>query len=639
MEIISFVNLGKWGRLGNQLFEVAGIIGLCNRYGALPAFPANWNYRDEFNVPGEYFQDVLPDVSVPPKQFNYDPCLLEEAKHYRIVDIREYLQSEKYFYHVRDKIKKYLTPKGTKYLGDFSVGIHVRRGDFVGHPFFQQLGPEYFLSAIRQYFPDSQYRFYVCSDDPGYCKNHFIGEEFIIEERSEIDDLRLLAGCRHHILANSTFGWWGAYLADTALVIRPPKIFAGYNSKIHYEEGFWPEEWIIHEGFKAGFMSSLFRNSPDEKRARELITALRKITNELFINASFAESPGLMHGKMGICIFFYHFAQITETKTYEDFAGELLDNIFEEINSETPFDFEKGLAGIGWGIEYLVQSGFVEGDTDEALAEIDQKLYQELTSNPPSAIGFLSGILGIGIYFLSRIKNKHANKKILMLTIEDMIIQFIDELERRIEKLDPPSEFFSCGSSMFDLSWDYPLLLCLLAEIYEKGLATQKVGQIIRSLLNPLKIESNIPKLHYNRLLMAVVIEKLRKCKIDTTDIIDSGLLPQNLAGSRNNSDEIFGTIIDKCLAGFDICKLIKELEIINTELNEFKIGASWIYSKLFDVKDFQDEKIQVFWHTIDRALKDQICGSQWFERQNKREKKSLGLLKGFSGAGLLLIS
>lgn len=72
------------------------------------------------------------------------------------------------------------------------------------------------------------------------------------------------------------------------------------------------------------------------------------ITNTLLLNASFIDNLGLMHGKMGIAIYFFHLARETENQIYEDYAGELIDEIYEEISLTTPCDFENGLAGIGW---------------------------------------------------------------------------------------------------------------------------------------------------------------------------------------------------------------------------------------------------------------------------------------------------
>ena len=93
----------------------------------------------------------------------------------------------------------------------------------------------------------------------------------------------------------------------------------------------------------------------------------------LTINCSFLGDLSLFHGRMGIILFFAHYARATQSKHYEDFAGYLLDfahyaratqskhyedfagylldELYEEIHEDLPVNLENGLCGIGWGIE------------------------------------------------------------------------------------------------------------------------------------------------------------------------------------------------------------------------------------------------------------------------------------------------
>lgn len=119
---------------------------------------------------------------------------------------------------------------------------------------------------------------------------------------------------------------------------------------------------ILIEGVIVNSMSDPTQVSPLKSRVD---SRLRRSANVLLLNASFIDNLGLLNGKMGIAIFFYHFARYTGSKIFEEYASELLDEIYEEINTNTPVDFANGLTGVGWGIEYLVKNGFVEADTDE----------------------------------------------------------------------------------------------------------------------------------------------------------------------------------------------------------------------------------------------------------------------------------
>lgn len=127
------------------------------------------------------------------------------------------------------------------------------------------------------------------------------------------------------------------------------------------------------------------------------------LANDLIINTSCLEDVGLYHGKMGISIFFFHYARYTQNGVYEDFAGELLDEIYGEISANTPIAFVNGLCGIGWGMIYLYQQGFVEGDIADVLADIDQEImeydYRQLQDT-----SLERGLAGIAFYVRSRMK-------------------------------------------------------------------------------------------------------------------------------------------------------------------------------------------------------------------------------------------
>lgn len=121
------------------------------------------------------------------------------------------------------------------------------------------------------------------------------------------------------------------------------------------------------------FFSSFLWNEEKEEKKKLL---LERIANHILLNSSFLSDIGLLNGKIGLVIFFSHYAKFCKDERYEEFAGELLDELYGEIHTGIPLTFNKGLYGIGWGIEYLVQRGFMEGDTDEILEDIDRKIME-----------------------------------------------------------------------------------------------------------------------------------------------------------------------------------------------------------------------------------------------------------------------
>lgn len=122
----------------------------------------------------------------------------------------------------------------------------------------------------------------------------------------------------------------------------------------------------------------------------------------LTLNASFISDLGLFHGKMGCVLFFAQYARYTHDEHYEEFANELLDEICEDITKDIPIGLEYGLCGIGWGIEYLVQNGFLEGDTDEILEDFDNRI-MEYDVLRMSDLSFRQGLAGIAFYVIARL--------------------------------------------------------------------------------------------------------------------------------------------------------------------------------------------------------------------------------------------
>jgi hypothetical protein len=119
------------------------------------------------------------------------------------------------------------------------------------------------------------------------------------------------------------------------------------------------------------------------------------------LNSSFTNNIGLLHGKMGVSILFFHYANYTKKKIYKDFAGDLIDEIYKEIHLQYPKDFKNGLCGIAWGIEYLIRHKFVLADPDEVLEDIDRQIL-EWDVRRIANCSLEKGLKGISYYVLSR---------------------------------------------------------------------------------------------------------------------------------------------------------------------------------------------------------------------------------------------
>jgi hypothetical protein len=117
----------------------------------------------------------------------------------------------------------------------------------------------------------------------------------------------------------------------------------------------------------------------------------------------------LYHGKMGIVLSFAHYARYTGETIYEEFADELLGELINDINDEVPINFENGLCGIGWGIEHLIENGFIKGNSDEILVEIDNKIMEWDISRIKDR-SIKSGLAGLYHYVSKRINSTNNHR-------------------------------------------------------------------------------------------------------------------------------------------------------------------------------------------------------------------------------------
>lgn len=246
---LSFSKLGKHGRLGNQLFQIASTMGLAEAYGATTAFPA-WSYE-------QYFLNMIPHGPLEPNVIeehyfhHYDWDLKESC------DLYGYLQSEKYFGSTRLCLKEsFIQEMKQKYSQVFekqTICIQIRRGDYVGNVNYHQIPITWYIGALLTTFPDwRDYNILFISDDIEYCRVHFecMPNAFFSTGNSDIQDMALAASCDHFIISNSTFGWWCAWLGEKpkSKVIHCGRLHAGPLLEQCNSKDYYPERWTRYEG-------------------------------------------------------------------------------------------------------------------------------------------------------------------------------------------------------------------------------------------------------------------------------------------------------------------------------------------------------------------------------------------------------
>ena len=113
--------------------------------------------------------------------------------------------------------------------------MHIRRGDYVLYPdHHPTCDLDYYKNSIELIKKQSnnKKKILIFSDDKQWCKNTFLGDEYIISENTNpYIDLYMMTLCDYHIIANSSFSWWGAWLAKSKKTIAPSKWFGRLINK------------------------------------------------------------------------------------------------------------------------------------------------------------------------------------------------------------------------------------------------------------------------------------------------------------------------------------------------------------------------------------------------------------------------
>jgi hypothetical protein len=223
------------GGLGNQMAEWAAGYSIARTLN----LPFRWKWKPsklrtfgltafgiEENPPEEY-ELVMSKAGQGSRRLYERAIRMIKGSPEKVCAVSCPFQDEACFIDYADEIREFfkLEPfELTHPEGTTPVGVQVRRGDYAGHSRLDVTTPKYFLDSMawmRSHVKKPH--FFVVSDDPEYCKTIFRKPDdiTIMPPQSAIDGLRTLASCEAHIISNSTFGWWGAWLGEDGPVIVP----------------------------------------------------------------------------------------------------------------------------------------------------------------------------------------------------------------------------------------------------------------------------------------------------------------------------------------------------------------------------------------------------------------------------------
>jgi hypothetical protein len=151
---------------------------------------------------------------------------------------------------------------------------------------------------------------------------------------------------------------------------------------------------------------------------------LSQIAELLLLNGTLTVCPGLMRGKMGIAIFFFHYARYTDNPLFMDYAMDVIGEMQNQIHANSPADYEKGIAGIGVGIDYLIRNDFLDSE-DDIFEDFDARMFRAVMYDPWQDFSLYDGLTGYGRYWISRLRKQHSSVqtqeclKCIMERIED----------------------------------------------------------------------------------------------------------------------------------------------------------------------------------------------------------------------------
>lgn len=295
--MITFSQLGNYGRLGNQLFQYAALksLGLYTGYEVKIPNPKikNWHGQqcvlDNFNIDCSYLTDSdYQNIKYIYKERESELHFMFDENFFTIpdnTDICGFFQNTKYFYNFKDQIIKELTPKQEfvetakrqifdirKIYGGYEiVSLHIRRGDNTdGTNANDPISTLYgrgkelendsvygmYLNKSKNIFSSKKVKFLIFTggsrtdnnnlSDFDWCKQNFVGDEYIfLQPQDVVQDFTLMSLCDHNINCHGTsFGWWAAFInLNKQKIVVCPKSYSLPDDN-RSEHGFYPQEWI-----------------------------------------------------------------------------------------------------------------------------------------------------------------------------------------------------------------------------------------------------------------------------------------------------------------------------------------------------------------------------------------------------------
>ena len=244
---ISYRALGSNGRLGNQLFQIAGTLGRAYRSGDIEnaVFP-HWHYQPYFSIPERYFGTLNQITDTIDGGLAY----MQDLREFSVCanDIHQFFAPSELAIKEAHSIHPHFD------VHPHTTAVHVRRGDYLALPSLVTVCPiHYFTKAMNEMRAEHPgTHFLVFSDDPDWCIQQFVSRDDVTVIvapatatllQRDMADFTLMRSCDASIISNSTYSWWTAYLSRSQDVICPSRWLNGVAAIQIEIEHLLPDHW------------------------------------------------------------------------------------------------------------------------------------------------------------------------------------------------------------------------------------------------------------------------------------------------------------------------------------------------------------------------------------------------------------
>lgn len=250
------------GRLGNNMFQYATAYAYAKRHGKQLKIIDAKRILNTFNIENRIvYNEIRTSNDFAFYETNRSFLFENEMYNSKYRYLDGYFQNENYFKEYRSDILKLFKFKN-KLEGDNeklaleiqnknSVAVHIRRGDYLHNAKNDILSNHYYLKAmdyIAQQIENPY--FYIFSDDTRWVKNNLkVKYSYKVVENNQgsaaSHDMHLMSLCKHQIIANSTFSWWGAWLNENSnKIVVAPQVWLTDKEAYEDTKNVVPKDWI-----------------------------------------------------------------------------------------------------------------------------------------------------------------------------------------------------------------------------------------------------------------------------------------------------------------------------------------------------------------------------------------------------------